>query len=289
MGTYENCYEILADVRRALNEYSTAKVQGTDTTGAYKNETIIKKINATIREMFAIISRRSPGLFLEQADVTGVDSVFALPWDFGTLVVFKNEYGHKVYSIEQDERRLVNSAGNERGYYRKGQSLVLDKPGITKTFKIIYRKKPRNIHTGKASAGSASSITLSTTAPKIADYLKGMLIENVDKDWVDTISDYTAARVATVTQTSEADDYYGLVPEIPEWSHDLIAPRAAYLVSQESPVGQKRVSGNEYNDWLSQFRQRLIDYTDPGDTDWEELFTSYEPKVPPGVGIILPG
>jgi len=289
MSTYKNCYELVSSMRRRLNEYSAAKVQGTDTTGAYLNELIVEKINESIRELYGFIARRSPNLFLGEASLTGVNSVFTLPWDFGKLLLFNNDKGRKVYPIAQDERKPTDSTGSDRLYYRKGNTLVLDKSGITKTYDLIYRKKPRNIHLGKASAGAATSITLDVTyAPKIADYFNGMTIENITQDWVDEIDDYTAARVATISETAAANDYYGIVPEIPEEVHHLIAPRATMLIVEESPVGQKtNVSGDEYNTWLEQLKVALLEITDEsGDTDWEEMFTSFEPNVPLGSGII---
>lgn len=287
MGTYKNCYDLVADVRRGLNEYSSAKVQGTDTTGAYTNEKITEKINETVRELYALIVRRVPGLFLEEASLTGSSSVFTLPWDFGRLILFRDKDGNKVYPMQQVERRLAASTGRKRLYYRKGNTLVLDRSGISDTYTLIYLKKPRDVHHGKATAGGAASITLATTAPKIADYFNGMTLENITSDWVDTIDDYSAARVATISETGAENDYYGIVPEIPEWAHHLIAPGAVYYTAQESPVGQKKPTATEYNTWMEKVRKTLVEFAAPsGDMDWEELFTAYEPSVPPGIGII---
>lgn len=289
MSTYENAYKIGEDVRIGLNEYSTAKMQGTDTVGAYSNQKIMQKINEAVRELYGLIVRRLPNLFMAEASLVGSNSVFTLPWDFGRLILFRDENGAKVYPMHQEERRLNASTGKKRLYYRLGNTLVLDQTGIGNTYSLVYIKKPRNIHWGKASAGAALSLTLeAATAPKIADYFNGMTIEDITGDFVDTISDYSAARVATLaTGTGSTNDYYGIVPEIPEWAHHLIAPRAVFLTSTQTPVGQKQPAGGEQSTWYDMVRETLVEFAAPsGDVDWEELFTAYEPKVPPGIGII---
>jgi len=228
-------------------------------------------------------------LFYGEASLTGVNSVFTLPADFGRVILFRDENGNKVFPMQsQEERRLVSSSGRQRIYYRMGNTLVLDKTGVSKTYTLIYIKKPRDVHHGMASAGGALSITLATAAPKIVDYFNGMTIENKTKDWVDTISDYSTARVATLAaQTAAASDYYGIVPELPEWSHHLISPRASYKVAKESPVGQRKPDTMDYKDWLEMVRTTLVEFAAPsGDFDWEEMFTSFEPNVPQTLGII---
>lgn len=225
MSTYENCYALVASVRRTLGEYSEAKVRGEDTLGGYDNNYIVEKINAAIRELYTIISRRVPGLFLEETNLTAVSSVFTLPWDFGKLIYFKDNEGRKVSEISEDRRRFTQSTGSKRLYRRVGNTLVLDQAGASDTYTLVYKRKPRKIHHGLVVAGSALSMTFGSAAPKIADYFNGMTVENVTADWVDTVSDYTALRVATIAaQSPTKNDAYGLVPEIPEWAHLLIAP-----------------------------------------------------------------
>lgn len=286
MPTYKNCYELVREVRLGLNEYDDALASGDDTVGAFRNDFIVTQINRAISELFALIVRRSPGEFIDEATLTAVNSVLTLPSNFGKLILLRDSNGYKVYPIAQDERRYSEDTGSERLYFRKGQTLVLDKAGLTTNYTLIYKTKPRNIHMGRSSAGSALSITLdSKFAVKIADYYNGMMLENVTQDWANTISDYSSARVATLQAgTAAAGDLYGLVPEIPEWSHVLIAPRAVILCKM-NPVSKDKPSREElqfYNDQLlALFREHA---TPDEDTDWEGLFTSYEPK---GGGVLI--
>ena len=215
MATYENCYEILTDLRRGINEYSTAYMQATDTTSPHSNDWLVKCINKAQRYLYSLLVRRMPGEFLEQTDLVASSSVLTLPWNFGRLRYLRDSAGRQVHPIIQEDRRLTNESGSQYLYYRKGNTLLIDKFGLSDTFTLIYWKKPRDIHQGRASAGGALSITLQAIAKKIADYYNGMIIENSTQDWVDTIDDYTAARVATITETAAAKDYYVIVSEFP--------------------------------------------------------------------------
>lgn len=239
--TYLNCYALLEKVRIQLNEYSTAYVQGTDTTGKYSNVQIVDGINAARKYIYNLLLRRIPYAFETEVALTGVASVYTLPADFGLLRYFKDSNGNQIYPIEQNFRRKTSETGSDQHYYRRGNTLVLDKAGITEVCTLVYYRKCRDITQGMASAGAATSITLATTAKKIVDYYNGMMIENVTQDWVDTISDYATTRVATITATAVANDYYGIVcTDIPDVFHHLYIPRAVFEITSNFPIVQDR-------------------------------------------------
>ena len=281
MSTYQNCHALVASVRRTLGEYSEAKVRGEDTLGGFDNDYIVEKLNAAIRELYVLISRRVPDLFIEELALTAVSSVFTLPWDFGKIVWFKDELGHKVNEISQSQQKYVNMTGSDRLYRRVGNTLVLDKAGLGVTYTLTYKRKPRDVHHGLVAAGSALSMTFSTKARKVADYYNGMTVENETSDWVDTISDYTAARVATIAaETPALNEAYGLVPEIPEWCHHLLAPRAALLIRQEHPLTKRRPTPADFNEYREMLRTTLLEFAAPSeDVDIEDIFTGFESKV----------
>lgn len=285
MPTYQNCFELVKDIRQGLNEYDDALALGDEVYGAFRNDLIVREINRTIQELQALISRRRPNEFFTEASLTGVNSVFTLPSNFGKLVLFKDSYGRKVYPIQQDERRLVNSTGSDRMYYQSGRTLVLDKAGVTDAYPLIYKTLPRPVHMGRASAGAASSITFDNDYAKpVADFYNGMKVEDITQDFATTISDYSAARVATITGTAVADDFYALVPEIPEWAHSLIGPRTTIKLKQ-NPVSKEKPTRTEISDYEQQLLITFREYCSPDeDQDWEEMFTSFEPK---GGGMII--
>lgn len=283
MSTYKNCYSLMEDVRRGLNEYSTAYCDGTDTSGTYSNQQIEDAINRVQKFIYAILMKRIPGIFLTSKAITGVASVFALPTDFGVLHIFKDENNRKVYPIEIDKLKTSGSTGNKRLYYRKGNNLVLDRDGITDAYTLWYFKKCPDITQGKAAAED----TLASTAKAIADYYNNMVLENVSDAEVSTITDYTAARVVTITNTMDADDYYGIVSELPEMFHDLIAPRAIMNIKALSPVTQERPKQSEISFWFEELRETLKAYAgSEQDVTIEEIFMDLEPSSPLRLGII---
>jgi hypothetical protein len=134
-------------------------------------------------------------------------------------------------------------------------------------------------------------MTLATTASRIADYYNGMIIENVTDNWVDTISDYTAAGVITLgTQTLATSKYYGLVSELPEPVHSLIASRAVLKAKREHPASQEKPTELDYKVWASELTTIMSSYFDiRDDISIEEIFTDYSTGGGVASGVNIPG
>lgn len=274
MGTYENCYDIIADVRRDINEYSEAYVQGADT-GAWSNELITQKINLSQFFLYNLLSQRKPHLFRKEVSLTAVDSVFTLPADFAKLEWFKDDNGTQVRKIGVGD--LTPNGVSELMYYQKGNTLILEKSGSTKTYTLFYRWMPRRIFSGKCTAGGAGSITFPTVASKLADYYNNLLIENKTQDWVDTITAYSDARAATVIETAVANDYFGIVSELPIMFHHLIAPKASMLLRASSPLAQNKVSKEEKELFMEDFIETYRAYAGQNDDqDLAEVFNDFD-------------
>lgn len=280
MATYLNAYTLLEKLWIQLDGYSsniTSYVQGVDTTGPYSNPQIMDGINAAQRFLYSTLFTRIPYEFEEETDIVGVASVYTLPADFGQLRFFKDSDGHQIYPIGTDQRRTTSAAGTDQLYYRKGNTLIRDKAATTETCTLTYYRKCRDMEQGRASAGAALSITLATaTAKKIADYYNGLTLENITQDWVDTIDDYTAGRVATISETAVANDYYGTVSDLPEPFHFLLIPRAVFEITGNYPIVKEKpvISGIEF--WNQQFLATLRAYAGPTlDTYPEDIWTSY--------------
>jgi hypothetical protein len=280
MPIHKNCYELVREVRQGVNEYNDALASGDEVSGAYRNDFIIQQINAAVDQLYALIAPRRPDEFLTEVSLTPINSVITLPSDYGKLILLRDQDGRKVLPIAQDQRRYTAQTGSERQYYRKKNTLVLDRAGVTDPYTLIYKAKPRSIHMGSAPAGGALSITLNTKlASDVADFYNGMTIEDVTQETASTITDYTTARVATVSFNGVAGDAYALVPEIPEWAHGLISPKAT-IMCKLHPISQEPPSKME----LQQFQEQLISVfrefaTPDEDVDWEEMFTSFEPSI----------
>lgn len=273
-----NCYEILAEVRRAVNDYSDAKVQATDTSGAFTNEIIIKHINDAQKFLFDIVFVRKPELFLTSVNLTGVASVYTLPADFFRLIRFQTVDNYKISPIDLQRLHITSDGGSKYTYYRKGNTLILDKDGITDVCKLWYFTRPRTVTMGKVQTGGAFSMTLSTAARLEADYYNGMGIENITADKVGTISAYTAARVATVDFTAGTADYYGIIPETPEPFHGLIGRRAAILLKNypQSPVRASKIELDMFTQDLAETVRSFMGDTDIGDRTIEDVILQLE-------------
>jgi len=280
MPTYLNCYELVEEVRYGLNDHSTNKVTGTDTSGAFQNAHIIKKINDSQRYLHGIIFTRKPELFLTSTTITMSDSTGSLPSDFFKLRRLENSDGVKIHPISLDEKHTGSYSGEEYLYYRYGNTIVCDATGFSETLTLWYFTRCRDITMGKASGGGAKSITLATTARLEADYYNGMKIENYTQGWIDTISDYSAARVATITETAAEDDYYGIISELPESFHHLIAPKAIIMMKSlpQSPV---KPSPADYRDFEDMLKEAVSSYCGTSDSDvtMESIIYDFEPYM----------
>jgi len=243
--TYENAYEILSEVRRGINEYSTAYVQGTDATGAYLNAQIIKHINEAQKYLYNLVVNRNPQLFYKSADLTPSNGRLTMPWDFHRPRRLENASGKKLYVEGLDQKPAGDEVGSSYHYYWQGGYIYMDESAYSEVTKLYYVSKPRDIHCGITSAGSALSATLDATyAKKIADYYNGMVIEDLgvagaSSNTHDTITDFTTALVATVSGTWAASHYYGLVSELPEALHTFITRRATLLMRSTYPSLEK--------------------------------------------------
>jgi len=278
MSSKNNCYELVAEVRRAVNDYSESKMQGVDTSGSFSNETIIKAINDAQKFLFDIVFVRKSELFLTSANLTGVASVYTLPADFFRLVRFQTTDNYKIGPVNIHQLHITGDGGSKYSYYRKGNTLVLDKDGITDVCKLWYFTRPRNVTMGKVQTGGALSMTLSTAARLEADYYNNMEIEDITGDKISTISDYTAARVATVNFTAGTADHYGIVPEIPEPFHGLIGRRAELIVKSypQSPVKPTKIEADMFMQDLVETVRSFMGDVDIGDRTIEDVILQLE-------------
>lgn len=271
--TYENCYQILEEVRRGLKAYSTAYMQGTDTTGAFNNDDIVNKINDAQRFLFDLLVNEDPQYFFKKTTLTPVASVITLPSDFYRIRRLEDANGLKIYPQSLDHKQDSGHAGSKYRYYWQGGNIYIDYDAYTDSTTLYYIFRPVDLTQGMTSAGGALSVTLATTAKAITDYYNTVVIENVTDAWVDTISDYTAARVATVAQTWAASKYYGTVSQLPEAFHPFIARKATILMKQQ-PQSIEPPSQIEMVDFANDLAERMKSFFGTFHTDQEisELF-----------------
>jgi len=272
MSTYQNCYRILTDVRGALNESDNALIQGSSTYGKYSNTFLVERINRAQRALYAKLFIRVKSLFIASASITGSSSVFALPWDVGVIRRFEDEQGQKVFPAGLDDKPVNSGSGSRNIYYRSGNNLILMQSNVSATYKLYYLKKPRELNTGAASGTN----TLATTARALADYYNGMILENETDGTVHTISDYSATRVVTLDTGSLASGkYYGIVPDMPEPFHHLIAPLAAMFAKADHPVAPEKPVRSSVELWQGELDDAILAFGGrSGDIPDDDIWTS---------------
>ena len=274
---YLNCYGILEEVRTELNEYSDTLCQGT-TKGSFDNSDIVRKINASQRFIWNMLFTRFPELFLTSQSVSGVAGVYTIPSDCYQINFLDPGDGNRIGKIPVKGKHLPNRTGSPYLYYRYGNTIVRD-DGSSGAVTFYYYSRPRDLTQGMSSAGGALALTLATTARKEADYYKGVTIEDITDDWVDTITAYATTRVATLAaQTGAANKYYGTVSELPEPFHALIAPRAVILM-KNSVVSPQKATQQEITDFTANLVETIRSFTGTysDDVGMDEIFYDFAP------------
>ena len=133
---------------------------------------------------------------------------------------------------------------------------------------------------GATTAGGVLSATLATTAKKIADYYNDMTIEDITGDAVDTITDYSAARVCTVANTWAAERYYGIVSELPTIFHPLIS-EYAILQIKKSPKVPDQVKASDIALFNEMLTSTMKSYAGTKHTDvtMDDMINDFRPMM----------
>jgi hypothetical protein len=271
-----NAYELLSQVRYGINEYSTALVQGTDTTGSFLNAELMRHINNAQYFLWSALFGQFPEYFLTSASLVFTASVASLPTDCFKIRDIVDSDGVPIRPIPVNQRHVVDDTGSSNLYYRYGNTLRIDADSITNTGTLWYYSRCRELDTGLTSAGGAASATLATSAKAILSYYNNMRIENITDSTNDTITAYTAARVATVSNTWAASKYYGIISDLPEIFQPLIASRAILTMkmSPRVPIALTRADTEMFQGELRMAMQSFGG-TLNGDVDYDSLFNDF--------------
>lgn len=294
---YDNAYKLITDIRHGINEYSSDLVNGTDTSGQFANSYLLEKMNSAQRHIYNILMRYVPDEFITNTSITCTSSVMTLPFDFGRIIQLEDTQKRKIFPSSIKSTPVQGQQGSDRHYYKQGRTLILNKPNVTQTNTIKYYRRPRELHFGQAQSGSGAAVLRmeggtgdTAFAKKFDDYYNGMIVENFTSQIYDTISDYTATNYeATVVGTHAENDYYGLVSEIPEEFHFLIAPLAIMLTKGQHPAAQELPTRVEVSDWEMMLVDALRGFAgEEYDVDRESIWTDFVSGVDVGAGINIP-
>jgi hypothetical protein len=274
---YDNCYTILEDVRLGLNEYTTAYMQGTDTSGTFNNADIVRKINAAQRFIWHILFTRFPELFFTSIVIPGNAGVYLLPVDLFMIHMLQDANGFRLGKIPLRVKRTASQGGSDYNYYRYGNNIIRDGGG-SDSLTLYYYSRVKDLTQGCSTAGGAGTVTLDSSAAPEIYYYNGIRIDNITDATTDTITSYTALRVATVTNTWAASKYYGTVSELPEPFHSLIAPKAV-ITMKLNPTSPEKPSAQELADFQMNLTETLRAFTGTyaSDITMDEIFYDFSP------------
>jgi len=269
-----NAYEHIETIRDYIGE-GTAK--------HWTDRELLRRLN-TVQRRLAVAVAKAPGDWLVKSkSVTPSSSEITLPSDCSKPVYLEETATGNVISFStrvMDRRvsRLTGTSlwsGTLEAYFVKGK-IVVNQDSYGEACTLWYQERVPDLHVGTASAGAATSITLSAHdgagvssggfgAKVVADYYNGAGIEVVSgtgAGTVDTITDYTTARVATVSGTYDSDSVYGTISKLPEECHNLMEVEAALMaMSKPSSVldpqifqfirDRWREYRNEFQEWIT--------------------------------------
>jgi hypothetical protein len=271
--SYQNCYSMLEEIRIDLNEADEKICQGLEK-GVFDNSDIERKINISQRYIFNILFSRFPDLFLTSSSVTGTAGIYTLPTMYKLSHII-NSKGDKINAISVQIKKKTDTSGSDYLYWRSANTIVRDGGG-SDAMTFYYYKLPPDMTQGQSTGGSATSVTLGTNAKKIADYYNNVIIENVTDNWSDTITDYSALRVATIATRCSAGKYYGTVSTLPEAFHSLVSKRAV-LILKNTTVSPQRADMGEIAQFNEDLRETIRGFAGTNDTNVADLFYEFRP------------
>lgn len=236
-----NSYEQLIQLRDMIHEGSAAH---------WSDRELLKNLNMAQSRIAQHISQEAGHWLTVSTPVTPSDSVITWPSDCSKPIYLEEvASGNPVsFSTNVEDRRVSRvegptfSIGSPEAYLEKDK-IVVNAASYTTACRLWYQIRVPDVHVGTASAGGAASITLSAHdgagvaaggfgAQPVIDYYNNAgitVVSGTGAGAPDTITDYTVARVATVTGTYDATSVYGTISRLPAEAHNLMVLEAVMM------------------------------------------------------------
>ena len=207
---------------------------------------LLRRLNAGQKKVSLMVAM-SPGRWLLKRSgvLTPVASVVTLPTDCAKPLYIEEVSSERVMPWLDGGikfRRVSRGVGTsldlegQKEVYPVGNTIEINASGYTKTVYVWYERRVPDLYAcstlAAASAGVSITFNSDMIAKNVADYYNGVAFEatgGTGEGTVDEITDYTAARVATVSGTYSTDTELGTVSVLPEETHDLIVLEAAVM------------------------------------------------------------
>lgn len=268
-----NAYEQLYSVRDFVGEQTAAH---------WSDRFLLTCLNAAQARLALKVAKAPGGWLITSGSVTPSSSVITLPTDCAKPVYLEETAtGSPIsWEVTVSERRVGRQLTSQlevtmtEAYHQMGQ-IVVNKDDYSTACTLWYQIRVPDLHVGTASAGGTASITMSAYdgagastgfgARVIADYYnlsQICAISGTGSPAIDTITDYSAARVATVSGTYAASTVYGTISRLPEQCHQLMWLEAALTaLAKPASLMEKEAwaflkdrwseANNEFIEWIS--------------------------------------
>lgn len=236
-----NSYEQLIQLRDMVGEASAAH---------WSDRELLKNLNISQNNVALVVAQEAEHWLTVSTTVTPSNSVITWPSDCSKPIYLEEVTSGRPVPFGTDvrDRRVSRLSGTtlysgQYEAYLEKDKITINSDSYSNQCYLWYQIRVPALHVGTASAGGAASLTLSAHdgagvasggfgARQIADYYNNAQIQVVSGTGVgapDTISDYTAARVATVTGTYDNTSVYGTISRLPEEAHYLMILEAAMI------------------------------------------------------------
>ncbi len=271
-----NGYEQITTMRDFVGESVAAH---------WKDRFLLTCLNQVQEKLSQKVAKAPGGWLLTSTSVTPVASVITLPVDCAKPVYLEETVsGNPIsWGVEAPERRVSRQPANQLQSsmleaYRQYGEIVVNRDSYTTACTLWYQFRVPELHVGTASAGSTGTFTMSAYdgvgasdgfgAKVVADYYNNVTYfctAGTGSGTTGTITDYTAARVATLSATTTvyaASSVYATVSRLPEQCHHLMWLEASLMaLAKPASLMEKEAwmflkdrwteAQNEFIEWIS--------------------------------------
>jgi len=254
-----NAKDMLDLLRDNVNEATAAH---------WTDENLMRRMNNGQRK-WALKVAMTPGQWLlKSTSVTPSASVITLPADCskpifmeqtsnGAPIRWLNSVAYR--RVSREVGTSLDTTGSREAYPLRA-TLEVNQVSYTEPCTLWYQVRVPDLVAGTAAAGAATSLTLpdDRVSRRIVDYYNGVSIEIISGTGtagLDTITDYTAARVCTVTGTYDATTVFGSISMLPEEVHPVLILEATVSALHKPSAQLDKETRNNYLSELRELRK----------------------------------
>jgi len=250
---------------------------GEVTASHWSDINLTRRLNVQQRKINMVLGMTMSNWMVKSKNLTPADSRVSLPSDCSRPIYMEETTSGipirwlrdlKLQALSKTSGANLVFSNTSIQAYLETTEIVFNSDSYSTGVTLWYQAKPRDLISGTASAGGATSLTLANNALAVLvdDYYNGQTFEIVDgtgAGTITTVSDYVAStRVLTLAAGSfSTDSVFGNVCELPEEAQDLIVLNAAIsaLAKPSSTIDEKvwsyivderRQANKDFQEWI---------------------------------------